>query len=242
MNRNTKILLGIGALIVLGLAVGAYAFLVSPTKGPSSVLSSQQPTSTRPQMDPLAKVNLPTVEPVVLAEGQTRYRIVSEESSATFTLDEMLRGEPKTVVGTSTAHVSGEIGVNHDHLASSTIGTIYVNARTFETDTAQRNNMIRRAILKTENDANEFIVFKPTSISGTSTLLITGDLTIAGMTQPATFSATTTFDVDGTLHAHASSLVKRADFNLVIPNIPFVANVEEEVELALSIVAKPVVE
>lgn len=244
MNKTLKIVLS--GVIVFGLAgVGGYAFLVRPTKGPSQQASNvQNPPNQdgRPPVPPLAEASPSVADPVPVTEGQALYRIVSEESKASFELDEVLRGEPKTVIGVNQGHVSGEIAVDRTRVASSTIGAVRVNARTFVTDSDQRNNAIRRFILKTEDDANEFIVFAPTTISGSSTLTIDGDLTISGITKPASFTANVSFAEDGTLTAHATSVVKRDDFNLAIPNIPFVANVEEDVELSLDLVAKPVTE
>lgn len=232
------------ALVVVALGgIGLYFYLGSPTKAPTSTPPTPPPAAGKAQA-PLAEPNQPATESVTLAGKQARYEIVSARSSATFTLDEMLRGEPKTVVGTSTGAIYGEIGVNKDNLASSTIGTILLNARTFVTDDPMRNNAIRRLILKTEDDANEFIVFKTTSITGPDTDVpgifdITGDLTIAGVTKPATFRAIVTIDKEGTLTARVTTIVKRGDFNLEIPNFPFLANIEETVELALNIVAQP---
>ena len=39
---------------------------------------------------------------------------------------------------------------------------------------------------------------------------------------------------------NASTVIKRSDYNLSIPNVPFVANVGEEVTLQLDFVATPV--
>ncbi len=232
------VLSGIIILLLAGLA--GYSYLVSPTKAPS-----QPSTPARPTMKPLAPATTTTAAEVTTTQNQTLYAIVTEGSTATFTLDEMLRGEPKTVVGTSTGYIAGEIGLDKKNMASSTIGEIRVNARTFITDDNSRNNMTRRAILKTEDDANEFIIFTPSSIvvadkNSTNTFDIMGDLRIAGVTKPATFHATTILAKDGTLTAHVTATVKRADFNLTIPNIPFIANVEDTVDLALDFTASPV--
>lgn len=244
-DMNKKLALAIISLLILAAAgFGIYFYLGSPTKGPTPV---PPPSSGKPSNPPLAKANMPEAESVSTTASQTLYHIVSAESSATFTLDEMLRGEPKTVVGTSTGFIAGEIGLDKN-LASSTIGLIKINARTFSTDDNMRNNAIRRMILKTENDANEFITFKPTSIveavvEGQDVLPgaiydITGDLTIAGITKPVTFRVDTLLETD-LLSGRAYTTINRSDFNLVIPNIPFVANVEETVDLEIYFVAKP---
>ena len=243
---NKGLLAGVIVVIVIAAAgFGTYAYLTAPTKGPSSGQQGQMmppqggPGGNRQPPAPLAEASAPTADSVTPAPGQTLYTIVSASSTATFTLDEQLRGEPKTVVGTSTGMVAGEIGYDKAHPASSTIGTIKLNARTFVTDDNSRNNMIRRAILKTEDDANEFITFAPstTASTGDNAFDVTGDLTIAGTTKTTVFHVTTTEQADGSLSIHGTTTVKRADFNLSIPNIPFIANVTDDVKLDLNLVA-----
>lgn len=243
---NKGLLAGVIVVIVIAAAgFGTYAYLTAPTKGPSSGRQGQMmppqggPGGNRQPPAPLAQATAPTADTVTPASGQTLYTIVSASSTATFTLDEQLRGEPKTVVGTSTGMVAGEIGYDKTHPASSTIGTIKLNARTFVTDDNSRNNMIRRAILKTEDDANEFITFTPsmTVATGDNAFDVTGDLTIAGITKTTVFHVTTTEQADGSLIIHGVTTVKRADFNLSIPNIPFIANVTDDVKLDLNLVA-----
>jgi polyisoprenoid-binding protein YceI len=237
---------GLIALIVAVLLVGAvgfgvYSFLGSPTKGPSQ----GQPPAGRPPMKPLAQPSANQADGIVLGPDQTLYQIKSDSAIATFSLHEMLAGQAKFVVGTSTGYVSGEIGFDAKHVASSTIGLVRVNARTFVTDDNSRNNAIRRLILKTEDDANEYITFKPTAMTGlpkgaaTSSFAfsITGDLTVSGVTKPTMFTATGSLDKDGNLAIHATTVVKRDDFNIVIPNFPFLADVQNEVTLDLDVVA-----
>ncbi len=244
MQQKHYIIAGILILIVVG--VSSYAYLVAPTKGPSQPIApvaNEAPKNPEPVTEPTPT---PT-ETTKLPEEQERYTIVSSESSATFELDELLRGEPVTVIGINKGEVSGDFIINRQNLPASTIGTVRVNARTFVTDSEQRNNAIRRMILKTEDDANEFITFKATSVTGLPTTIaddksfnfkIVGDLTVSGTTKPATFDAMGQFKADGTFTAQASSIIKRGDFNIVVPSLPFLANIEEEVELSLQLVAK----
>ena len=62
------------------------------------------------------------------AGGLTVYQIDPAESHVRFELDEVLRGSPKTVVG-STDQVSGEIAADLDDLSSAEAGLIQINAR-----------------------------------------------------------------------------------------------------------------
>jgi polyisoprenoid-binding protein YceI len=173
------------------------------------------------------------------------FQIVQSESEARFSIDEVLRGNPKTVIGV-TDQVAGEILFDPADLSSVQIGTILVNARTLATDDDRRNRAIGNQILDTGNF--EFITFTPTEISGlpeavssgeTVNFQITGDLTIRDVTNEVTFEATVTFVSDDRLDGSASTIVVKEDFGLTIPNVPFVANVSEEVGLVIDFAAVP---
>ena len=175
-----------------------------------------------------------------------RFQIVPEESEARFQLTEELRGEPKTVIGT-TNQVAGELAITPNDLATTQIGTIQINARTLTTDSSQRNRAIANFILNT--NSFEYISFAPTSITGLSgsgatgqpyTFEIAGNLTIRDVTKPVVFKATATAESEQKVTGNASTVIKRADYNLTIPNVPFVANVSEDVTLELDFVAAPV--
>ena len=80
---------------------------------------------------------------------------LTEDTQASFTITEELRGTPTTVVGMSTI-VLGEIAVDPADPASTLqIGTILINARDFTTDSGSRNRAIRGPIL--DADSFEFI-------------------------------------------------------------------------------------
>lgn len=69
---------------------------------------------------------------------------------------------------------------------------------------------------------------------------VTGDLTIAGITQSTTFNVTATLTADDQITGTAETIVQRAAFNLTIPRVPSVANVGEDVTLKLRFVANAV--
>src|SRR5690606_26035007 len=98
-------------------------------------------------------------------EGATVYRIVPEASEVRFVIDEVLRGSPYTVVGT-TSEVAGDIAVDTTTPSNTEVGTIRVNARTLTTDSDQRNRALRSFILKSADDAYEFVEFQPTALEG----------------------------------------------------------------------------
>jgi len=152
-------------------------------------------------------------------------------------------GQPKDVVGT-TDQVAGEIEVDLGDLNSAQVGVIQVNARTLVTDDNRRNQAIRNRILNT--DSFELITFTPKEITGLEgsaspgqifEFQITGDLTIRDITKPVVFDVTVQVISENQLVGSASATIQRGDYELVIPNVPSVANVGEDVTLEILFVA-----
>jgi polyisoprenoid-binding protein YceI len=180
------------------------------------------------------------------AAGTVTLQIVQDESEARFELDEILKGSPKHVVGT-TNQVAGEILINIDDPSAVQVGTIQVNARTLSTDNSFRNRAIANSILET--GTYEFITFTPTEIVGfpespvlgeTISFQIIGDLTVRDVTNEVVFDVTATPVSDSRLEASATATIMRGDYGLTIPSVAQVADVSEEVILTLDFVAVPV--
>ena len=213
---------------IIPAAVGTALFDAAATVIPQALNSAMPETAAE------------TVDSVV------EFQIAPAESQATFTLEEDLRGARTTVVG-ETSEVAGTIMVNLDNPAASTIGAIVINARTLETDNSFRNRALRSSILKSAQDEYEFITFEPQSLSNfsaesvsigeTLTFDITGSLTIADVTQNLTFNATVTLESETRISGRATANVLHADYDLVIPEVPSVANVTDDVDLAIHFVA-----
>ena len=178
----------------------------------------------------------------------TLYRIVSEESEARYEIDEILRGEPFRVVG-RTDQVAGDIILDFANAASSQIGVIRINVRTLMTDEERRDRATRSRILQSAEDAYEFVDFTPTALEGlpdtvsvgdTATFTIVGDLKIREITAEARFEATVNVVAEDRLEGTAEATVLRSTYDLIIPNVPFVADVSDEVLLGIEFVATAV--
>lgn len=171
------------------------------------------------------------------------FTILPEESEARFTIGEVLRGQPTQATGI-TNQVGAEIAIDFSNPSATQLGVVQVNARTIATDENRRNRAISRFILDTGD--YEFITFAPSAINGlpevanfgeSYSFQITGDLTIRDITKEVTFDATVTPVSEDRLEGNASTTVNRSDFELTIPNVPFVAEVDEEVILEINFVA-----
>jgi polyisoprenoid-binding protein YceI len=173
------------------------------------------------------------------------FDIETDDSEVRFILNEMLRGAPNTVTG-RTDQIAGQIAVDFANPQNSQVGEIRISARSLATDNELRNRAIRSAILQSAEDRFEFISFVPTEVTGLPSSVtigepfefeITGDLTIRDVTNPVTFSVTVTPDSETRIEGTATAAVQRGDFNLEIPSVPSVADVDEEVRLEIDFVA-----
>jgi polyisoprenoid-binding protein YceI len=181
------------------------------------------------------------------ASEPVEFKIVSAESTASFTLAEDLRGVRTTVIG-ATNEVGGSIMVDLANPAASSISAIVINARTLETDNSFRNRALRSQILRSAQDEHEFIIFEPRELNNWSaqsvavgdhiTFDVSGDLTVAGVTRDVTFAVMATLDSDAQISGSASVNLLHSDFGLVIPDVPSVANVTDDVNLKLDFVAR----
>lgn len=235
-------------LSALSIIVTSCGLLREPEEasGPLEVIPLDDPTEV---IDMAGTEEVSVVEPTDIApvdtgsEGMIIAQISQAESQVRFELDEDLRGERKTVVGI-TNQVSGEIAVNPENIQESRVGTVLINARTLLTDNDFRNRAIQNEILDTGD--YEFIAFEPTEIIGLPSsgsigeeirFTIVGDLTIRDISQSVTFDVSVTVVSETEMVGTASAVIDRTQYNLNIPSVPNVANVEEEVELYIDFVA-----
>jgi polyisoprenoid-binding protein YceI len=126
------------------------------------------------------------------------FEIVPSESEARFLIDEVLRGQPITVVG-ATDQVAGQFAIDPADLSTVQMGVVQVNARTLATDNQFRNRAIKNRILLT--DTYEFVTFTPTEVvglpetgaaGGSFSFQVLGELTVTDVTRPVTFDITAT--------------------------------------------------
>lgn len=187
----------------------------------------------------------PTSGPLADTLAKT-YIFVPDQTTASFTVDEVLLGKPNTVVG-KTQEVQGSFTLDSSKPQQAMFQPFVVNAQSLVTDDNRRNGAIQRFILETGQAANQKITFKVSSVDGlpdsveTGTaynVTVTGDLTIHGITKQAVFTGQVT-EVDANhIKGSFSATVQRSDYNLVIPQVPMVADVGEQVILTLDFTAE----
>lgn len=228
-------------LLFLSIAIVMVACQLSPTslgEPDDAARSAEQPAQASDAMDPERSPEEETVPTEAIP-----FEIVPEESEARFKIDEVLRGNPVTVVGV-TSQVSGQILIDPANPGSTQVGTIEIDAGDIRTDSDRRNSAIRRFILNP--NAYPFITFEPKPIEGLPESIavgdsvdfqISGDLTIKDQTRPETFDVTVSVESKSRINGLAISTIRYADYGLFIPDVPFVSNVADELILELDFVA-----
>jgi polyisoprenoid-binding protein YceI len=244
-----KILVVVSLIIVVGIGVLAYSFLKTPEEasGPIEAIpitaGKQVPIVAATQAVALGQTDESSQE---MAASPITFELVPAESEARFLIDEVLRGDPITVVG-ATDQVAGQFAVDPNDLSSAQAGTIHVNARTLATDNEFRNRAIKNRILLT--DKYEFVTFAPMEVIGlpetgsadeSYTFQIVGDLTITDVTRQVTFDVTATATSEARIEGTATTAFPYTDFELFIPDAPAVDTVDDVVRLELEFVAEAV--
>ena len=175
--------------------------------------------------------------------SSTVYTIDSAQSTASFTIAEVLQGSDFVVVGT-TDQVGGQVVFDASNPTAAQIGEIVINARTFVTDSDRRDSAINNRILFTE--AFEFVRFQPTAINGLPDSVavgdsvdveIVGDLTIMDMTKSTTFAATLTYISADEIAGTASTTILYDEYGVEVPLTQSVSFVSDELTMELDFVA-----
>lgn len=237
----------VGAILAIGGAAFAYLFWFAGGSGePTTDLTTPPVAEDTTTTDKASDTTAAGSDTTIGGAEVVAFVIDPGQSVARFELDEVLRGQDTHVVGT-TDQVAGQVQVDPSDLATAEFSDIIVNARTLTTGTEQRDRAIRGpVILDSASDANELITFSVTSVDGLSgpvstgetvDFTITGDLTVKGTTQPVTFDATVTMVDESTLEGTAIAAITRDMFEIGIPSVPSVADVTNEVLIALDFVA-----
>lgn len=232
------------AVVLLG-GLGTYAYITRPAPAPSAVVTTTENTNeavnnTKNENETSSSKISGDVEIRTINMG-----IISSQSSASFRLNEILRGVPTVVTGT-TSTLTGDVGITFAP-ANIFLGEIKINARTLKTDSEKRDGAIARMILNSEKSENEFITLKNSVVTNLPTVIpigqkftftVVGDLTINGVTKKTSFNSSGTVSADNTFTGGATATINHSDFNIKIPNFDFLANVDKQSVINISFVAK----
>jgi len=177
-----------------------------------------------------------------MPDGAVTYVVNSEESKASYSVEEELAGQGDvTAVGETTAIV-GEIVLDADGnpIAGSRLD---IDLRTLKTDEMRRDNYLRGNSL--ESDTFPLATFVLTGVENwsgplteeqTVTFQMVGNLTVHGVTKEVAWESAVTLTED-VITGTASVEVEMGDFDIEKPSVGFVLSLDETVKLDLAITA-----
>ncbi len=224
-------------LSMTGLALAAAAVTLLPgaamaqDSAPFGVLDSE-PVSidcSALQTDPaeLGAASMYIVDP---AQSEARY--IAQEELANIGANTAI-GSTNTIQGAFLFDASGN---------PIPCSTIYVDIRTFVSDSSRRDNFLRGNTLQSDQyPLAEFIV---TEVQGftlpadgeATTFTLVGNFTLHGVTQAVAWETTATRDGD-TITGSAKTEFDMADFNIQKPIVGSVISIEDVIQLEIDLVA-----
>jgi polyisoprenoid-binding protein YceI len=151
-----------------------------------------------------------------------------------------LSSGPNEAIG-RTNNVSGAIQVEADGTITPDQSRIIVDMTSLQSDSANRDRYIKANTLQVAEYPNAIFVVTsapglpvPLPTSGEAAFELVGDLTVHGVTRPATWQATATF-ADGEVTASATTTVLMTDFGMTPPKVASLASIEDAVKLVLDV-------
>jgi polyisoprenoid-binding protein YceI len=212
MKKKTGIVLGVAAVVVVGLGVTA------AVAGPAfyrDVIVGEPEAAPTVSVTPGAT----TIDTSDLSGAWT----VGDGSTAGYRVDEVLNGTDVTVVGT-TDQVTGSVTVEGD---SVTAATIDVDVASIATDSGNRDGYFRDDAMEASTyPTATFVLTQPIDAGvpadgDVETVEATGDLTMHGVTQSVTVSLQAALSGDG-VQIRGSVPVTFSDYGVEAPSFGFV--------------------
>jgi polyisoprenoid-binding protein YceI len=213
----------------------------TPAADPAQA-GNTNPISSSPQI-PVTGAS-PTLSP-----NTVDYKIVPGPggSQVSYTVQETFinkNNKLNTAVGV-TKQVTGDIYGNKTDPTQSKIGLITIDISQFTSDSAMRDNFIRRNFL--ESSKYPLATFAPTSFVGlpnsytdgqSYSFKVTGDMTVHNVTKPVTFDVTASLS-GNTLSGSATANINMSDFGVGPITLAGMIQTEDAVKLTLTFVARP---
>jgi polyisoprenoid-binding protein YceI len=167
---------------------------------------------------------------LVVAPHGNNVRYLVREQLAGFDL-------PNDAVGT-TARIEGGVSIGADGKLIPGESRFVVDMASLETDNSRRDNYVRRNTLVTEQFPTATFVARSTvglpavlPERGDLTFELIGDLTIKGVTQPATWQVTGRRTPDGGVSGLAKTSFNFAKHEIAIPRVRSVLSVDDQIRL-----------
>lgn len=217
----------------------------SPQPTSSPVLSS--PTAPETTSVPSGPSPHPPTAAPTAASTFTRFVIDPAQSKVSYGVGETFLSEGNRynyAVGL-TSVVSGEIVLDSDDPAASSIGEITVDISAFQSDKSRRDKAIRDRWL--QSSKFPLAVFSPTQLRGLPhsyapgevlNIEVVGDLLVRDVTRATTFTVSVSMEADQ-ITGKAVGRVQMTDFGFEPPTIAGMIDAENDVDITFEFVALP---
>jgi polyisoprenoid-binding protein YceI len=185
---------------------------------------------------------LPTL--AAAPSGALRYQVVQNQSTATFRVREQLAGVslPNDAVGCTTA-VSGRLVLQANGEIVSGASRIDVDLRTLKSDSDQRDDFIKMAVMQVQRFPMASFVPtgaqglpSPLPASGNATFTLVGQMTVHGVTKEQTWNVMASRQ-GNQLTGTATTTFKFGDYGMEAPRVPMVLSVVDEIKLEVKLSA-----
>lgn len=167
-----------------------------------------------------------------------RLSLAAQGNEARFIVREQLAGAelPNDAVGVTSA-ITGGITLDPRGMVDSSASRISVDLTTLTSDRSRRDNFIKRRTIVTDSFPTAELVVTgirglPATLpaSGTLTLVLTGNLTIHGVTRPSSWDVTARVEGESIL-GKAVTRIKFGDFGMTQPRVAIVLSVVDDIRL-----------
>lgn len=164
--------------------------------------------------------------------------LAPDGNEARYKVREQLAGVdfPNDAIGTTTA-ITGQVVFGPNGQVDTTQSRIVVDLRPLKSDKERRDGFIQRRTLETEQFPTATMVVRdfrglprPIPANGAIAFSLVGDLTIHGVTKPATWQVTG-LARNGEYTGIATTKFTFADFGMTKPRVAVVMSVEDEIVL-----------
>ncbi len=173
-------------------------------------------------------------------DAPLRFVLAPEGSAARYRVREQLMGHdfPNDAVG-ETKSITGAIAFDAAGKVLRDASKFTIDAGSFVSDQTRRDGYVRRRLL--EADKYPTITFAPSDVrgiklplpkSGTSSVEVTGDLTVHGVTRPANWKGTVQFGNAGVTGSASTSFTFQ-DIQLEQPRVPVLLSVADTIKLEI---------
>ena len=185
-------------------------------------------------------INIATATPLVPTPRTESVRVnIGQNSSIKYLVREQLanRNLPNDAIGVST-NISGFLSLNTDGSVGAE-SIISIDMSTFESDSARRDQYLRRQTLETDRYPTaqyEILGVEdlewPLPNNENISFQIVGNMTLHGITQPLKWDILASH-LNGQMTGTANTEFSFDDFDLEIPNLFFILDVDNNIRLEL---------